>query len=212
MGRDVVMLGPPGAGKGTQAERLANRLGVPRVSTGDMLREAVARETPLGLEVKSVMASGGLVGDAVMVALVRDRLAQPDAAPGFVLDGFPRTIVQAEALEELVGGRPLHVLELVVPEDELVRRLGGRRVCGSCGANAAMSERGGRCARCGGSLVQRDDDGAAVVRERLRVYHRDTAPLVEYYRESPGFRRIDGARSPDEVAADLARAVTERRP
>lgn len=212
MGRYVVMLGPPGAGKGTQAERLAGRLGVPRVSTGDMLREAVADETPLGLEVKAVMASGGLVGDAVMVALVRDRLAQPDAGPGFVLDGFPRTIVQAEALEGRVAGRPLHVLELVVPEDELVRRLGGRRVCASCGANAAVSESDGRCARCGGALVQRSDDGAAVVRERLRVYHRDTEPLVEYYRARPGFRRIDGARSPDEVAADLARAVTEDRP
>lgn len=212
MGRYVVMLGPPGAGKGTQAERLAARLSVPRISTGDMLREAVALETPLGREVKAVMASGGLVGDHVMIALVRERLGQADAAPGFVLDGFPRTLVQAAALEEMVAGRHLHVLELVVPEDELVRRLGGRRVCASCGANAAVNERGDACGRCGGTLVQRDDDGAAVVRERLRVYHQDTEPLVEYYRARPGFRRIDGARNPDDVAADLARTATEGGP
>lgn len=209
MGRYVVMLGPPGAGKGTQAERLAAHLGVPRISTGDMLREAVARETPLGLAAKAVMARGDLVGDAVMIALVRERLSRSDAALGFVLDGFPRTTAQADALDTMVGGQGVQVLELVVPEEQLVTRLSGRRVCGACGVNAEGTDRAGRCARCGGALVRRDDDGAAVVRDRLRVYRRDTEPLIEHYRSRPGFRRVDGARTLDEVATDLARAVAE---
>ncbi len=205
MGAVVVMLGPPGAGKGTQAGRLAATLGVPRISTGDMLREAVAAGTALGQAVRAVMASGGLVDDATMIAVVRDRLARPDAAAGCVLDGFPRTLAQAEALDGLLAGRLLHVLELVVPEAELVRRLGGRRVCAACGTNAAPDD--GRCGRCGGELVQREDDGAAVVRERLRVYERDTAPLVGHYRPRGGYRRIDGSRRPEVIAAELAAAV-----
>jgi adenylate kinase len=202
----VVMLGPPGAGKGTQAERLAAALSVPRISTGDMLREAVAAGSELGWAVRAVMARGGLVDDATMIAVVQDRLARPDAAAGCVLDGFPRTLAQAAALDALLAGRTLHVLELVVPEAELVRRLGGRRVCVACGANGPRD--GDRCTRCGGELVQREDDGVAVVRERLRVYERDTAPLVGHYQPRDGYRRIDGSRHPDVIAAELVAAVT----
>ncbi len=210
MGVNVVLLGPPGAGKGTQAERLAASLGVPRVSTGDMLRDAVAAGTTLGQLVRAVMARGELVGDDVMIEVVRERCSRPDAAAGFVLDGFPRTLNQAVALDRLMDGQDsLTVLELVVPLDELVRRLSARRVCALCGANAeAAAPADARCARCGGALVRRGDDGAEVVIERQRIYERDTKPLVEHYRERRGFRRVMGTGAPDGVAAELAQAVS----
>jgi adenylate kinase len=216
MALNLIMLGSPGAGKGTQAERFARTRGIPKISTGDILRRAVDAGTEVGLRARAIMERGELVGDDVMTAIVRDRLDQPDAQNGFVLDGFPRTVAQAAALDPIVNGRgPLIVLHIVVPEQELVRRLGSRLICANCGADAdplpaaesAHAVEPRRCRRCGGPLVQRADDREAIVRERLRVYHRETEPLVEYYRRRPTFRVIDGTLAPDRVAAAVAIAV-----
>lgn len=204
---NVVMLGPPGAGKGTQAERFARRHGIPKISTGDILREAVAAGTELGRVAKATMDAGTLVGDEVMIGIVAERLDKPDAAAGFVLDGFPRTVVQASALDGLMEHRgPLVVVDIVVPEDVLVRRLAARRICSLCGSNALV-EWTTTCGKCGGALVQRTDDGDGVVRERLKVYQRQTKPLVDYYSGRPTFRAIDGNRPPDVVMAALDQAV-----
>lgn len=207
---NLLILGPPGAGKGTQAERLARAFGIPKISTGDILREAVHAGTAVGLRAKATMDRGDLVPDDVMLDIVRERLNQPDARAGFILDGFPRTVPQAVALDDIIAGRgPLVVVNVTVPEAELVRRLSGRLVCNDCGANAIPG--GGtapvRCATCGGPLVQRSDDSDAVVLERLKVYRRDTQPLVDYYRSRPTFCSIDGAQPSDRVAADIAAAV-----
>ena len=203
---NLVMLGPPGAGKGTQAERFAQSHGVPKISTGDILREAVADETALGRAAKEVMDAGRLVGDEIMVAIVRERLGRADAKAGFVLDGFPRTVPQAVALDEMLGARPLVVVDIVVPEETLVRRLASRRMCEVCGHSALPEEQG--CSECGGALVVRVDDSAGVVLERLRVYTEQTAPIVEFYRGRPNFRAIDGTRTPEEVQDAICAAVT----
>ncbi len=203
---NVVMLGPPGAGKGTQAEILARRHQIPRISTGDILRDAVERDAPLGRLAKATMAAGELVSDDIMIGIVQERLAEPDARAGFVLDGFPRTIPQAVALDGLMQGRgPLVVIDLVVPDEVLVGRLLARRICSRCGANAGPGDQA--CARCGGRLVQRTDDDEAVVRERLKTYARATRPLVEFYRGRPTFRSVDGNRPPDAVSAAIEAAV-----
>jgi adenylate kinase len=209
MALNLLMLGPPGAGKGTQAERFARSRGIPKISTGDILREAVHADTEIGQRAKVVMDRGELVGDDVMIGIVRDRLERDDAISGFVLDGFPRTVAQASALDVIMNGRdPLIVVDIVVPEAELVRRLGTRMICEDCGANAPVAAAAGApCVKCGGRLVQRADDNLAVVIERLKVYHRMSEPLVEYYRVRPTFRSIDGAQPPDRVAADLAAAI-----
>jgi adenylate kinase len=206
---NVVMLGPPGAGKGTQAERFARRHGVPKISTGDILREAVAAETDLGRAARETMDAGNLVGDDVMIGIIEERLARADAARGFVLDGFPRTVIQASALDRMVNGRgALVVVEIVVPEDVLVRRLAARRICSVCGTNAPV-EWTTTCGKCGGSLVQRSDDGDGIVRERLKVYQRQTKPLVDYYSGRPTFRAVDGNRPPDVVTVALDAAICQ---
>jgi adenylate kinase len=206
---NVVMLGPPGAGKGTQAERFARRHGVPKISTGDILREAVAAATELGRAARETMHAGNLVGDDVMIGIIEERLARADAARGFVLDGFPRTVVQASALDRMMKTRgTLVVVDIVVPEDVLVRRLAARRICGACGVNAPV-EWTSACGKCGGTLVQRTDDGDGIVRERLKVYHRQTKPLVDYYSGRPTFRTVDGNRPPDVVMSALDAAICE---
>jgi adenylate kinase len=184
----LVLVGPPGAGKGTQAEFIAAHLAVPKISTGDIFRANVAQGTALGVEAKRYMDAGQLVPDEVTINMVRDRLGDADAADGFLLDGFPRTTPQAVALDKLLAdlgdGLDL-VLELVVDDDEVIRRLSGRRTCHGCGkiwhVEFDPPSRDGRCDRCGGQLFQRDDDKPETIAERLRVYARDTAPLVDYY-------------------------------
>jgi adenylate kinase len=206
---NVVMLGPPGAGKGTQAERLATRRSVPKISTGDILRKAVQAGTTLGGTAKHAIDSGNLVGDDAMIDIVRDRLNCEDARAGFVLDGFPRTVVQATALDGLVSARgPLVVLDIVVPEEVLVKRLASRRICSQCGINASIDARK-TCTRCGGRLMTRTDDGAGIVRERLKVYQRQTKPLVDYYAARPTFRSINGNQAPDSVAKSIENAIVE---
>lgn len=206
MALNLIVLGPPGAGKGTQAERLARLRGIPKISTGDILREAVQAGTETGRQAKAIMSRGELVSDDVMIRMVQERLDRADALPGFVLDGFPRTVAQAAALDGIMRERdPLLVVDIEVPEAELVRRLSTRLVCGDCGANAAGGDT--VCGRCKGQLVQRPDDSDGVVRERLTVYRRQSAPLVAYYRVRPTFRSINGAQPVDGVFDDLAAAV-----
>ena len=206
MGLNVIMMGPPGAGKGTQAGRFAKERELLKISTGDILREAIKEGKPEGLEAKARMDRGELVDDATMIAIVRDRLLRPDASNGFVLDGFPRTVTQAEALDRIMDARgngPLVIVDVVVPERELVRRLAGRRICGSCGTNAEPASGAATCETCGGEMVQRSDDNQDVVLERLKVYQRATKPVLEFYRERPTFRVVNGAQAPDRVAHEL---------
>jgi adenylate kinase len=212
----VIFLGPPGAGKGTQARRVAQRWAVPQIATGDMLREAVAAGTPLGVQAKRYMDAGELVPDDVIIGLVGETLARPEARKGFVLDGFPRTLAQARALDRLLEDRGLALDRVVlfrVAEAELVRRLTGRRVCRACGRNyhVALSPpaRPGVCDHCGGALYQRSDDEEATVRRRLGVYERDTRPLVEYYRGRALLEEVPGEGPVDQVFESVLRA-TER--
>ncbi|GAB4103420.1 MULTISPECIES: adenylate kinase [Micromonospora] len=184
----LVLVGPPGAGKGTQAEFIAAHLSVPKISTGDIFRSNVTQGTPLGVEAKRYMDAGELVPDEVTINMVRDRLAEPDASEGFLLDGFPRTTPQAAALDKLLAdlGTALDlVLELVVDDDEVIRRLSGRRTCRGCGkiwhVEFDATTRPGICDRCGAELFQRDDDKPETIATRLREYSEKTAPLVDYY-------------------------------
>jgi adenylate kinase len=216
MALNVVMMGPPGAGKGTQAGKLAVRYGLPKISTGDMLRDAAARRTRLGLEAKAVMDRGDLVSDDIMIGVVRERLDLPDARNGFVLDGFPRTVPQAKALDDLMIGRdPLIIVKLMVLVHEIIRRLHVRRLCSSCGTMSGSVGLGPDgepvaatiCPNCGSRMRTRDDDEEEVVRERLRVYQRETKPLADFYEGRPSFRCVVGTGLPEVVGADVAMAV-----
>lgn len=210
----VILLGPPGAGKGTQAKLLAERLGVPVISTGDLFREQIAADTPLGREVAEYINRGDLVPDATALQVLRDRLGKPDASEGAVFDGFPRTVAQAAALDRLLDERRAHLTRVVdfeVAEPELLRRLGGRWTCRSCHATyhqvAAPPRVPGVCDRCGGELYQRPDDTPDAVKVRLGVYRDRTLPLIEYYRSHGVLRTIDAAQDRERVTRALLRAV-----
>jgi adenylate kinase len=211
----VVFLGPPGAGKGTQAQRFCAKHGVPQISTGDLFRAAAASGTGLGKEAKGYMDRGELVPDSVVCGLVAERLRRGDCARGFVFDGFPRTIAQAEELDRVlhVAATPLQAcVEFDVSRSDLVRRLTRRLTCRSCGAvrsmDGAAPKQAGRCDACGGELYVRDDDKPETVERRLREYDAKTAPLAEYYAGRGLLIRLDAGRSPDEVAADLDRRLS----
>jgi len=211
---NLILLGPPGAGKGTQAGLIVAEYGIPHVSTGDILRSAVKNQTQMGLEAKKYMDAGELVPDSVVIGIVRDRLQEPDTARGFLMDGFPRTIPQAEELDAVLDGLGRGVtktLVILVDEEDLVRRLTGRRICRVCQAPFHVMfnppKREGVCDKCGGELYQRDDDSEATVRNRLEVYRNQTEPLIGYYDQAGVVARIDGAQAPDEVYEDIRMAL-----
>ena len=195
----LIFLGPPGAGKGTQATGVSSNLRVPHISTGDMFRNAIKNETPTGLEAKRYMDAGQLVPDSVVVAMVKERLAMPDCANGYLLDGFPRTVEQAEALENI--STPDAVIDIEVPDEMLLARLTGRRVCGKCNGTFHISKLADEkvCPVCGDELYQRDDDKPATISNRLNVYHEQTAPLIGYYAGLGKLKRIDGNARPEDV-------------
>jgi adenylate kinase len=217
MGRlSLVLIGPPGSGKGTQAARIVESHRVPLISTGDILRAAVKAGTPLGKQVQKTMAAGGLVSDQMMVDLVRERLAQPDAACGFILDGFPRTIVQAQVLDEMLVGKSCLAIVLVVPEAELERRLSSRRICSQCrtlytSSTLYAGSEEELCSKCGHTLIRRDDDNVETIRQRLLTYRNTAEPLIEHYRRRGALAIVDGTKTPDQVTASILEQIRAHR-
>jgi adenylate kinase len=214
----VIFLGPPGAGKGTQAGRLAADCKIPRISTGDMLREAIAAGTPLGRQAGPLMEKGGLVPDDLLIALIQERLLQGDCQHGYILDGFPRTMRQAEGFETMEGGdvtREVFVFNIEVPRDELLRRLSGRRWCPHCQSTYHVYNNPPKddslCDKDRTLLIQREDDKETAVARRLAEYDERTAPLIDYYRDRSRFHTVNGYRPPDAVFAEL-RKLVEKKP
>ena len=207
---NLILLGAPGAGKGTQAEIICDKLGIPSISTGNILREAVKNATKAGLEAKSYMESGKLVPDSVVIAILKDRIAQDDCKNGFILDGFPRTVPQAEALDQM-GIVIDHAVDIDVPDQVIEKRLSGRRVCEGCGASYHIdnkpSAKEGICDRCGGNLIIRKDDKPETIRERLAVYHEQTEPLKGYYQKSGKLVSIDGTREIAEITGQILKVL-----
>ena len=211
---NFILLGPPGAGKGTQAKLMIDRWKIPQVSTGDILRAAVRQGTPLGVEAKGFMDRGELVPDRVVIGIIAERLRDSDASHGFILDGFPRTTPQAEALQGILVelGRTIdHVVSIEVDDEELVTRLTGRRMCKGCGESFHVvfnpSAREGICDRCSGELYQRDDDKEETIRQRLAVYSEQTRPLIDYYEKQGKLRRIEGTGSIEDIFSRILEAV-----
>jgi len=211
---DLILLGPPGSGKGTQAKKIVERYHIPQISTGDILRAAVKEQTPLGKEAKAYMDQGKLVPDEVVIGIVRDRLKAADCKNGFILDGFPRTVPQAEALAATLQtmNRTIdYVVSIDVNNEELLKRLTGRRTCRGCGAMYHLifdpPRKEGVCDRCGGELYQRDDDKEETIKERLRVYDAQTAPLIAYYRDKGSLRTIDGVGAMEQIFQAIVKVV-----
>lgn len=211
---NLLIMGPPGAGKGTQAEELVKRFGITHISTGDMFRSAIKDGTEMGLKAKEYMDKGELVPDFVVVGMVKERLSQPECARGFLLDGFPRNVVQAEALDETlrsVGINLNGVINIVVPREKLIKRLTGRRICRSCGASYHVSfkkpREEGICDNCGGELYQRSDDNETAVNNRLYVYEASTEPLIDYYSKRGLLRNINGDQVIDKVMEDIFKSI-----
>ncbi|MER0239410.1 adenylate kinase [Fulvimarina sp. MAC8] len=211
----LILLGPPGAGKGTQAKRLVEKHGVPQLSTGDMLRAAVANQTEVGKKAKQIMDSGGLVSDDIVNQIVSDRIEEEDCANGFILDGYPRTLNQADALDEILSAKNMkldRVVEMKVDDDALVHRITGRYTCASCGAlyhdTDKKPAKEGVCDECGSTeFKRREDDNEATVRQRLRAYYKDTSPLVGYYHCKGSLARVDGMAEIDEVTSSIEAAI-----
>ena len=216
-GPRIIFLGPPGAGKGTQAARLAEHLHLPKISTGDMLRDAIAAATPLGRQAGPIMEKGGLVPDDLLNGIVGERLRMADCADGYILDGYPRTLPQAEGFEHMARGDvtpEVYVLNIEVPREELLRRLSGRRWCPTCQATYHVHnnppKQAGLCNNDGTKLIQREDDKETAVKRRLQEYDGRTAPLIDYYRTRSLFHAVNGYRAPEEVFAQLLDIVTHR--
>jgi adenylate kinase len=210
----MILMGPPGAGKGTQAKVLAQRFGIPHVSSGDLLRDAAKRRTPMGVQAKRYMDRGELVPDNILLGAIEERLHEPDCAAGFILDGFPRTIAQAEALDKMLAGmgaKVENVISINVPRDEVVKRISGRRTCRNCGALYHVifdpPTNPGTCNKCNAELFQRDDDQEDTVLARLEVYERATAPLLDAYRRASVLREVNGIGSQDQVLARVLEQV-----
>ncbi|MDO5111879.1 MAG: adenylate kinase [Clostridia bacterium] len=203
----LIFLGAPGAGKGTQADMLCEAVGIPHISTGDMLRKQMREGTELGRQAKAVIEAGGLVGDDIIIGMVKDRIAEPDCKNGFLLDGFPRTIAQADALSALTDIDM--AVDIDVPTERLVARISGRRMCPGCGATFHVSTYAKEtCDKCGATLYIRDDDKPETVKNRIDVYNANTQPLIAYYENKGILKRVDGDKKPDEVLAQI-RTLTE---
>ena len=211
---NIILLGPPGAGKGTQAQRIVDRYHIPQISTGDILRAAVKESTPLGMKAKGFMDQGQLVPDEIVIGIIEERLRTKDCDPGFTLDGFPRTIPQAEALHPILtnlGKKIDHVINIEVDPEELVRRLTGRRTCKNCGAMFHLlfqpPKKEGICDRCGAALYQRADDKEETIRTRLKEYEKQTAPLIQFYQGKNTLRSIQGVGGPDQIFDQIIRLL-----
>jgi len=206
---NLVFLGPPGAGKGTQAAVVSHALNIPHISTGDMFRKAMREGTPTGLKAKAYIDNGQLVPDSVTIEMVQERLAEADCANGYLLDGFPRNLDQANALDTF--SQLTAVVDIAVADEKLIARLSGRRVCPACGGTYHISKIGDvkTCPECGGELIQRDDDNPATIANRLNVYHAQTSPLTAYYAEKGILKQVDGALQPEEVSSAILKALAE---